>query len=91
LWGGYLIYRLYPRNRVFVDDRHDFYGADFFREYLKTIRVAPDWNAFLTEKAVNWAILPNDSSLANILEQTSQWNVAYRDETAVLMERKDKM
>jgi hypothetical protein len=91
LWGGYLIYRLYPRNRVFVDDRHDFYGEDFFREYLKTIRVAPDWNAFLTEKAVNWAILPTDSSLANMLEQTSQWNVAYRDETAVLMERKDKM
>jgi hypothetical protein len=91
LWGGYLIYRLYPRNRVLVDDRHDFYGEDFFREYLKTIQVAPDWNAFLTERAVNWTILPRDSSLANMLGQTSQWNVAYGDETAVLMERKDKM
>src|SRR5262249_33644429 len=25
-WGGYLIYRLDPGNKVFVDDRHDFYG-----------------------------------------------------------------
>jgi hypothetical protein len=25
-WGGYLIYRLYPKTRVVVDDRHDFYG-----------------------------------------------------------------
>jgi hypothetical protein len=38
-WGGYLIYRLYPRIRVVVDDRHDLYGAQFFRSYLKMMQV----------------------------------------------------
>jgi hypothetical protein len=87
-WGGYLIYRLYPQNKVFVDDRHDFYGEDFLRDYLKAIRLTPDWDKFLNEKQVNWALLPAGSSLANMLEETAQWSVAYRDETAVLLERK---
>jgi len=87
-WGGYLIYRLYPQNKVFVDDRHDFYGVDFLRDYLKAIRLTPDWDKFLSEKHVNWALLPAGSSLANMLEETTQWNVVYRDGTAVLLERK---
>jgi len=87
-WGGYLIYRLYPENRVFVDDRHDFYGVDFLRDYLKAIRLTPDWDKFLNEKHVNWALLPAGSALANMLEETTQWNVVYRDGTAVLLERK---
>ena len=87
-WGGYLIYRLNPQNKVFVDDRHDFYGVDFLRDYLKTIRLTPEWDKFLNEKHVNWALLPAGSSLANMLEETAQWNVVYRDGTAVLLERK---
>jgi hypothetical protein len=86
-WGGYLIYRLYPQNKVFVDDRHDLYGEGFLREYLKAIRLTPDWKGFLEEKKVNWALLPAESSLANMLEQTSQWTVEYRDSTAVLLRR----
>jgi len=87
-WGGYLIYRLYAQNKVFVDDRHDFYGVEFLRDYLKAIRLTPDWDKFLNEKHVNWALLPAGSSLANMLEETTQWNVVYRDGTAVLLERK---
>jgi hypothetical protein len=90
-WGGYLIYRLYPQNKVFVDDRHDLYGEDFLRDYLKAIRLTPDWDRFLTDKKVNWALLPAESSLANMLEETSRWNLVYQDGTAVLLERKDKM
>jgi len=40
---------------------------------------------------VNWALLPAESSLANMLEETAQWNLVYRDGTSVLLERKDKM
>jgi hypothetical protein len=90
-WGGYLIYRFYPQNKVFVDDRHDLYGEEFLREYLKAIRLTPDWKGFLEEKKVNWALLPAESSLANMLKETSQWNLVYQDGTSVLLERKDKM
>ena len=88
VWGGYLIYRLYPQTRVFVDDRHDLYGADFLKDYLRAIRLTPDWNKFLNEKRVNWVLVPAESALANMLEETSGWSVAYRDSTAVLFKRK---
>jgi hypothetical protein len=90
-WGGYLIYRLYPENKVFVDDRHDLYGEEFLRDYLKAIRLTSDWNVFLNDKKVNWALLPAESSLANMLEETSQWKIVYRDGTAVLLQRKEKI
>jgi hypothetical protein len=90
-WGGYLIYRLYPRNKVFIDDRHDLYGEDFLKEYLQAIRLTPEWNLFLSEKKVNWALLPTESSLANMLQETSQWSLVYQDKTAVLLERKEKI
>ena len=46
-WGGYLIYRLYPRVRMVVDDRHDFYGETFLKSYLKMVHVEPGWQDFL--------------------------------------------
>jgi hypothetical protein len=86
-WGGYLIYRLYGGNKVFVDDRHDFYGDDFLKAYLMTIRLTPDWDAFLQAHQVGWVLVPSESSLANMLKESPPWNIEYQDKTAVLFER----
>lgn len=86
-WGGYLIYRLYPQSKVFVDDRHDLYGDEFFKEYLKTIRVEPGWDALLNDNHVNWVLVPKQSPLANALRGTQQWKLSYEDQTAVLFQR----
>ena len=86
-WGGYLIYSLYPQAKVFVDDRHDLYGAAFFKQYLKTIRVEPGWDALLNDNHVNWVLLPKESALANALRGSQQWKVSYEDQTAVLFQR----
>ena len=74
-----------------MDDRHDLYGEDFLKDYLKAVRLTPDWEKFLNEKKVNWVLVPKESPLANMLQETSQWNLVYRDGTAELFERKDKM
>jgi hypothetical protein len=87
-WGGYLIYRLYPNPKVMVDDRHDLYGEQFFKDYLKLVRVEPGWDRVLNERAVNWALLPVGSTLSNALQATPGWSINYRDETAVLFQRK---
>ena len=85
-WGGYLIYRFYPRMRVVVDDRHDLYGETFLRQYLATIHLAPDWMKLLDDNHVDWALLPAGSTLANALKQ-SNWQVGFEDQTSVLLER----
>jgi hypothetical protein len=89
-WGGYLIYRLYPRVLVVVDDRHDLYGAEFFRNYLKVIHAERGWEQALAEMHPDWVLLPAKSGLADVVAQTPQWTLAYRDETSVLYRRAGK-
>ncbi|OLB87860.1 MAG: hypothetical protein AUI17_01985 [Acidobacteriales bacterium 13_2_20CM_2_55_5] len=86
-WGGYLIYRFFPKARVFVDDRHDLYGDRFLKDYLKVVQVQPDWEKFLNERKVDCVLAPTAGSLANILKETPTWNLIYEDSTAVLFQK----
>ena len=86
-WGGYLIYRLYPRNRVFIDDRHDFYGVPYLKRYLRVIHVIPGWEGVLAQENVHWILVPPDSSLANILPLKPQWKVVFEDQRGRLFQR----
>src|SRR5207248_690905 len=38
-WGDYLIWSLYPSQKVFVDGRSDFYGDDFEEKYTDILKV----------------------------------------------------
>ena len=87
-WGGYLIYRLYPTAKVVADDRHDLYGEQFFKEYLKLIRVEPGWDEVLKKNNIACVLVPAESSLAAALEQKPDWNTKYRDSTAELFQKK---
>ena len=86
-WGGYVIYRLYPRVKVAIDDRHDFYGEPFLRSYLRTMHVEPGWQGFLKEYPVAYAVVPQDSALANIMAETADWQRIYGDNVAVVYAR----
>jgi hypothetical protein len=86
-WGGYLIYRLYPQTKTLVDDRHDLYGDQFFKDYLKVVFVQSDWEKVLDEKHVDWVLVQKNSSLGTILGQTPGWKLIHEDGTAVLFHR----
>ena len=83
-WGGYLIYRLYPQTKVAVDDRHDFYGEEFLKSYLKMIHIGPGWRDFLREQNPRYVLMPKDSALANILRETPEWRLIYSDDVAAV-------
>jgi hypothetical protein len=94
-WGGYLIYRLYPETKVVVDDRHDLYGEEFLKSYLKMMKVQPGWKEFLQEHEVRCLVLAREAVLANLLlemqmqtpiERTG-WIQVYGDDTAVVLVR----
>jgi hypothetical protein len=88
-WGGYLIYRLYPQRKVVIDDRHDLYGSDRFREYLVLIQAEPGWKDVLEKWQIRTMVLPAGSTLANLMGKIPQeWQAVYEDEVAVVMERK---
>jgi hypothetical protein len=88
-WGGYLIYRLYPERKVVVDDRHDLYGSGRIRQYLILTQAEPGWEGVLKEWQIRMAVLPTDSTLANLLrELPREWRVVYEDKVAVVFERR---
>jgi hypothetical protein len=84
-WGGYLIYRLYPRERVVVDDRHDLYGEEFLKSYLNMIHGERGWEKFLNEHQASCLLLPRNAALTSLLnEQTAQWRAIYSDDVAIV-------
>jgi hypothetical protein len=87
-WGGYLIYRLYPKVRVVADDRHDLYGEEFFRSYLRMVHIEPGWDALIREQDVHRVLMPKGSPVANILAESLGWQMVYEDNVAVLFEKR---
>jgi len=82
-WGGYLIYRLFPKERVVVDDRHDLYGEEFFKSYLKMVHVEPGWQDFVREHRSPCVLLPRESALANAMVENGGWKTIYADDVAI--------
>ena len=83
-WGGYLIYRLDPRAQVVVDDRHDLYGEQFFKSYLKMVHVEPGWQDFLREHPSSCVLLPRSAALSAVLLQDAAWKAIYQDDLAIV-------
>jgi hypothetical protein len=83
-WGGYLIYRLYPTNKVFIDGRSDFYGSNFNEKYLDVMNVRYDWEKNLDRYHVNAILLPPDTSLAGTLKESRRWRPIYDDGVAIV-------
>ncbi len=88
-WGGYLIYRLYPQARVVVDDRHDLYGDEFLRSYLKFLHAEEGWDEFLREHPAGFVVLPRKSPLATVLMKSPGWKKTYADDVAVVFKAAD--
>ena len=85
-WGGYLIYRNYLG--VLVDDRHDLYGDEFFKQYLKIVGVEPGWQLALNRTGAEYVLMPAGSPLSAALRSEPEWTEDYRDNVSVLLERK---
>lgn len=88
-WGDYLIYRRYPKLKVFIDGRSDFYGAEFGRRYLTTMSVQPGWRKNLDDDRIDAVLLSVQASLSGALKESSAWSTVYDDGTAVIFQRRE--
>ena len=84
-WGGYLLYRLWPEQLVFIDGQTDFYGEALTREYEQVLTQTGDWQMILQKYRVEWVIMPTDSSLIRTLSTSTQWKTFYQDSTATIL------
>lgn len=87
-WGGYLEYRMFPSQRVFIDGDNDFFGEALVREYLDVIHARGDWRGILAKYQVDWVIVPPERALAVELGRLVNWQEIYRDDNAVVWLRR---
>jgi hypothetical protein len=87
-WGGYLIWRLYPKYLVFIDGRADIYGDQFIYSYMQTYSGQPGWEDNLERSGVRFVLIEPGSGLSNVLLESSDWKVAYEDTLSILFLKK---
>jgi hypothetical protein len=87
-WGGFLIWRLYPQYRVFIDGRTDLYGGEVLEEYLKAYWASSQWREPLERYDINSIIIERDSIFATLLTESPDWQQVYADDLAVVFVRK---
>jgi len=84
-WGGYLLYRLWPEKRVFIDGQTDFYGEELTRKYEKVITLSPGWEGVMQKYQISWVLMPTQSELIRHLQNLDNWEMVYQDQFSTIM------
>ncbi|MBA3976052.1 MAG: hypothetical protein C0504_17740 [Candidatus Solibacter sp.] len=74
-WADYLLYRNYPRQRVFFDGRSDFYGERLGREFLRMMTGYYDWDKLLKKHEIDAVMVPPGTALASLLKSSPEWRL----------------
>lgn len=89
-FGGYLIYRLWPDYKVFVDGRGDFYRQGAVLDDMEKVTlVRPEWATKLDQYEIKWLLLRRDEPLALISLMSGRWRKVYEDSVAQVLVRAD--
>jgi hypothetical protein len=90
-WGGLLRYKL--DKRVFIDDRADFFGEEFYNQYGSIVQLRPGWQKRLDDLKVEWILIPKHVGfdlygLSEALKKEPNWQVAAEDDASYLFRKR---
>ncbi len=86
-WADYLIYQLYPRQKVFFDGRTDFYGERFTRDYVALIQGDEGWRERLRKGSFDAVLLPPGARITGLISREPGWSMRVCRPDAVLLTR----
>jgi len=92
IFGDYLIWRLWPQQRSFIDGRVHLFGLDFVKEY-QLLLYACRWEDVLSRWNIKYLLLHNTSDdeeapkLIDSARTSGLWKQVYVDDVAVLFEK----
>lgn len=94
--GSYLIWKLYPEQKVFVDGRPEAYSIKFFSEIYKPMQEDKQtWNHYADEVyKINYVffdyhdITPWAQTFLSFISQDKNWPMIYKDESVVIFIRR---
>lgn len=79
-FGGYLIYRLYPAQGVYIDGRADMYGDAAVKAYADLADGKPGWSESFDRLAIDYALLQRGQALRQLLLARGDWRLVYDDD-----------
>jgi hypothetical protein len=93
-YGGYLIWRLYPEHRPYIDTRLVLRSADEYSEYLGVVDEPSRFDAFQQRHGFDFVVLPTaypDRYLGLIahLYRSRDWKLVFSDGSETLFVRRD--
>ena len=86
-WGDYLLWTGYPKQRVFIDGRSDFFGEEIAARYVTAANGQPGWRDVMNRYRIDMVLLPPATPLAGLLAADGGWQVLHRDQQSVLLTR----
>lgn len=87
-WAGYVIYRYWPRQHVFIDDRYDMYPTGLAKEYFQVLDGAPSWRSVLDRHRVDLVVWRKDAPVSQYLAADPAWRRVYTDDRAAVFVRR---
>ena len=90
-WGGYLIWRLYPDYRVYIDGRADVFGDKLVAEFIQVNDGKPRWRELLQQYGTQTVLVKRDSAIASLLNDDSRWQKVFEDKQAVILVLKEQL
>jgi len=86
-WGGYLIWKLYPQYRVYIDGRADVYGDTLIEEYFTVHDGERAWRKPLDTYGIRTVLIEPDTPLASLLRDDKDWQNVFEDKQSVIFVR----
>ena len=88
-WGGYIIWRLYPDYKVYIDGRADVYGDQIMVNFFNAYEGKPGWSELLDRDGIQTVMIKPNGPLASLLRVDSgHWTRIYEDKQAVIFIRR---
>ena len=87
--GDYVIYKLYPKTKVFIDGRVDFYNTGaVWNDYIKLKILDPSWAEVLDKYKIQRMLLYENDPLGMIAVMSGDWKIVRKDKYSQVLVRK---
>ncbi|MGA7568870.1 MAG: hypothetical protein WBW53_22650 [Terriglobales bacterium] len=86
-WGGYAIWKLYPKYRVFVDGRADLYDNGILTQFKTAAEVHTGWRKVLDDWNVDTVLVPPSCALAQALRLDPDWRISFSSSKSIILRR----
>jgi hypothetical protein len=86
-WGGY-IGQHRPQQPIFMDGRADVYGDELLQMYVGVIGLHGDPQVTFDRYAIDYAVFPPDTPLADWFDASPAWERVHADATAAVWVRR---